>query len=293
MPLLHHWSLTSKRAMRFISNSKRSYSYTITAGGLLCVLTSTTSTSIHALEFQCETPGVTRNLSVDIPGNEHLCEVAVIDAQTGIRDVTWYADNDTLFCSARAYEMRDNYEQLWNYTCSKWPDLNGIDVLSPSQRLILDQRLKALIAQGREAQPPYTITGLRAVASTPLDKQAGKLAFQFFKSEAGGVESDFTELIDDEVQSWRVSATIDSLITQVDDVTSGGSVLINGIDVDGELRVHSTFTNVEGSLCYGSQTLKSTDNSGTVAISKPHRFLCRSDSPDSATVTGLQPEEGL
>ena len=291
MPLLHHSGSHSKIATRSIRYCGKNDSAISTAACLLCVLSGTTSTSIQALEFQCEGPDDTRTLSVDIPGEEHLCEVAVTDAQTGIRDVKWYADSDSLFCSARGYEMRDKYEQSWNYTCSKWPDLNGIDGLSPSQRLILDQRLKVLTTQGLEAVPPFTITGLRAVASTPLNEEAGKLAFQFFRQEANGADTDFTEIIEDEVQSWRVITTVDSLLTQLNDIGPDGSALINGITADGDLRVHSTFTNDEDSLCYGSQILSSDSDSGDVTISTPHRYLCRSDSDEATTITGVRPDE--
>lgn len=109
--------------------------------------------SAQALEFQCEAAEDVRFLKVNIPGQEHLCEVSVTHERNNLREVQWHARNDTLFCSAKAYELRDNYENLWGYNCTAWPDRDGIDPLSPRQRLILDQRLKAPIAEGKNSAP--------------------------------------------------------------------------------------------------------------------------------------------
>jgi hypothetical protein len=100
--------------------------------------------------------------------------------KSGERVVKWYASNDTLFCSARGYELRGKYENQWGYTCATLPNRDGIDLLSPTQRLILDQRLKALQEQGAGSVPELTITGVRAVASTPLDKTPSKIALQYW-----------------------------------------------------------------------------------------------------------------
>lgn len=229
------------------------------------------STPVMALEFECEIPNDTRYLKVEIPGEEHLCEVSVTYAQSGVREVKWYAQNDTLFCSARAYELRKKYEQAWNYTCTTWPDRDGIDKLSQSQRQILDQRLKSLMSVGQESTPAYRITGVKAVASTPLDNESGKLALQFF-TDLG----DFTEIVDDDSSAWTVLTTIDDMAAQVLSDVPVSSALVHSINDAGTLEVHTRLTDADSSECFGTQILTPVGSSGVVKARTPHRFICQS-----------------
>lgn len=240
-----------------------------------------------ALEFQCEIPNDTRYLRVEIPGEEHLCEVSVTYKESGVREVKWYARNDTLFCSAQAYNLRDKYEDAWNYTCTTWPDRDGIDKLSPSQRLILDQRLKALIARGEQATPAYRITGIRATASTLLDNQPGKLALQFFTDKG-----DFTEIIDDQSESWKVSTTINAMASQIEDEQAIESALVHAVSEDGTLEIHTRLEGENNANCYGTQTLTPVDGTGVLQARTPHRFVCddrsamnKATSAESETIT--------
>ena len=249
---------------------RRAAGMRITIASLLAcfILTATSVTS--ALEFQCEIPNDTRYLRVDIPGEEYLCEVSVTYKESGVRDVKWYARNDTLFCSAQAYNLREKYEDDWNYTCTTWPDRDGIDKLSPSQRLILDQRLKALIAQGEQATPAYRITGIRATASTLLDNQPGKLALQFFTDHG-----DFTEIIDDQSESWKISTTIETMASQMEDGQIIESALVHAIAEDGTLEIHTRLEGANSSDCYGTQILTPVGNNGELQARTPHRFICQ------------------
>lgn len=221
-----------------------------------------------ALEFECEVPGDTRYIRVDIPGEDHLCEVSITYEETGVREVKWYADNDSLFCSARAYQMVEKYESTWNYDCSTWPDRDGIDLLSPTQRLILDQRILSLTAEGREAQPPFTIQSIKATASTPLDKQPGKLALQFFTDNG-----DFTEIIDDQTYSWTVETTILDLASQINGGEPPEYALINAIDDSSTLEVFTQLTE-DNAPCYGSQLLSAVGSTGATKASSPHLYVC-------------------
>ncbi len=226
-----------------------------------------------AIEFECEIPGDTRYLKVEIPGEQHLCEVSVTYAQTGVREVKWYANNDTLFCSARVYDLYKKYEEAWNYTCTTWPDRDGIDKLSQSQRRILDQRLKALMAQAQSSTPAFTITGVKAVASTPLDNQKGKLALQFFTDRG-----DFTEIVDDENSEWTVLTTIDDMASWVSSETSISSALVHAITDAGTLEVHTRLTGEDDSDCFGTQILTPMGSSGVIKARTPHRFICQAGS---------------
>ncbi len=227
--------------------------------------------AVQALEFQCEIPDDTRYLKVEIPGEEHLCEVSVTYAQTGVREVKWYAQNDTMFCSARAYELRNKYQDAWNYTCTTWPDRDGIDKLSQSQRRVLDQRLKTVIAQGQTSTPAYSVSSVKAVASTPLDNQAGKLAFQYFTDQG-----DFTEIVENDNNDWTVLTTIDDLVTHVVSDVPISSALVHAIDEMGTLEVHTRLTDADNARCFGSQVLTPMGSSGVVRSRTPHRFICQS-----------------
>ena len=228
-----------------------------------------------ALEFQCEVPGDVRYLRVDIPGDEHLCEVSVKYEYTGERRVMWHADNDSLFCSARAYELRDKYEDTWNFNCTNWPDRDGIDKLSASQRAILDQQLKALIDQGKNSTQPFKVNAVRAVASTPLDAQEGTLALQFFLSTG-----DLTQIIFDETSSWEVFATFDDLATHVNSDSPLSTALIESISDSGALSINTTVINGSNLNCHGNQVMM-VEPGNRLTPRSAHQYLCE-PSPTAA-----------
>lgn len=146
---------------------------------LLALLGLLATTSASAIEFACEQAGDQRYLRVNMPGDEHLCEVGVT-YPGGSHRVMWYADNDTLYCSAKLYELRDKYIEELGFACSGADDRDGVDSLSARHRYILDTQLKSLILRGRSDNPAFEVTGLKAVASNRLDDQPGALALQFF-----------------------------------------------------------------------------------------------------------------
>ena len=234
------------------------------------------SASIHAVEFVCEVPNDTRYIRVDIPAVDtpeskgRLCEVSVTYQQSGVRDVKWHARNDTFFCSARAYELRDKYVNLWDYDCVTSPDRDGIDLLSESQRLILDRRLKALITLGEQSTPTFTIKSIKAVASNPLDGEPAKIAFQFF-TDTG----DFTEVIDDRSDDWNIITIIEDLRLQIDSDATVTSALVHAISDEGAVEVRTNVSgNIENTECFGSQTLIPIGSNGAVRASSPHSYVC-------------------
>jgi len=88
-------------------------------------------------EFECAAGEDRRFIRLELPGEEHLCEVSVTKRDQS-RQVMWYANNETLFCSAKIYELRGKYENQWGFTCTEWLDTGGIDRLSERHRSILD-----------------------------------------------------------------------------------------------------------------------------------------------------------
>ena len=250
----------------------------------LLLLTLVLSSNAVALEFQCEIPNDIRHIRVDMPGEEYLCEVSVTYKESGVREVKWYAQNDSMFCSAKAYDLRDKYEELWDYTCTDWPDRDGIDKLSPAQRLILDQRLKVHIAKGLESTPQYSIKAIRAVASTPLDNQPGKLALQFFTDDG-----DFTEIINDQNDNWNVDTTIDQMTSQINSGLPLNSALVHAISDEGSIEVRTQLTNETESECFGHQIISVMGDGDLVEPRTPHRFVCQGYDPEQNAMNEAAP----
>ena len=221
-----------------------------------------------ALEFQCEVTGDTRFLRVEIPGNERLCEVSVSYKNTGERRVMWYADKDTLFCSAKIYALKEKYEQQWKFKCEQWPDLDGIDLLSPSNRKILDTQLKLLIEKGKNSNPAFSVNRVKAVASNLFDKQPGTLALQFFLSSG-----DVTQVIVGDGNSWELFSSIDNMASHISSDLPVNTALISAISDSGTLEIETTLASDNAQNCYGQQAFgTSTDDELTAKTQ--HQYIC-------------------
>jgi len=262
--------LGSDTMMDTTINSSKAHLLTSTVLAFLGVYASTLlfAPVASALEFQCEVQGDIRYLRVDIPGEEHLCEVSVKYEYTGERRVMWRAENDTTFCSARAYELRDKYESKWNFKCTTWPDRDGVDQLSANQRAILDKQLISLIEQGKKSTPTFKVNAVKAVASTPLDAEAGTIALQFFLSTG-----DLTQIIIDETSSWEVFATFNDLVTHVNSDSPLSAALIESISDRGALSISTTVSNGSELNCYGNQ-LMMVEPGNRLTPRTAHRFVC-------------------
>jgi hypothetical protein len=238
------------------------------------------STQAFALEFQCEVPGDTRYLQLEIPGKQSLCEVSVHYEKTGERRVMWYAENDTLFCSAKIYTLKDKYEQEWNFRCKKWPDLDGIEQLSPSNRRILDTQLKLLIENGQNSNPSFRVNRVKAVASNHLDQQPGNLALQFFLSSG-----DVTQVITDNGETWKIFSSIDNMASHISSDLPISTALISAISDSGTLAVETTMASDTAQNCYGQQVFDtSADNE--LEPRTQHRYIC-----DNPVATTMQTEQ--
>lgn len=226
------------------------------------------STSATSLEFNCTVTGDERFLRVEIPGQQHLCEVSVT-YQTNERRVMWYANNDTKFCTARAYELRDKYVSEWGFACEKWPDLDGIDLLSDRHRTILDTELKRMINTGKTSTPPFKVESVRATASAENDASSSSLALQYFLSTG-----DITQVIVDDGQTWEIMAKIDELALQVESDVKIAAALVESITDSGALQIITVVdNNTAEDNCFGSQVLVAKTNSELVART-PHRYVC-------------------
>jgi len=235
---------------------------------LICIMSLLLIAPSHALEFQCEIEGETRYLRLEIPGQQRLCEVSVNYKNTGERRVMWYADKDSLFCSAKIYALRDKYENQWKFNCEQWPDLDGIDQLSPSNRKILDTQLKELIEDGRNSSPQYRVEAVKAVASNLFDKQPGTLALQFFLSTG-----DVTQIITDDGNDWNVVTTVKDLAAQINSDTPVTAAYVQSITDSGALEISTTIASEDTQHCFGNQVLvPGAEN--TLEARTSHEYIC-------------------
>ena len=257
--------------------------------GAVAVLSVTFVPVAQALEFECSQASDTRFLGIDIPGEDHLCEVSVTGGGgAGERRVLWYADNDTLFCSAKVYELRDRYVDEFSFDCHRWPDGDGIDLLSARQRAILDAELKALLADAGADGGAVSPSGVRAVASTPLDGEEAMLALQFLAPGGG----DLVRIVADSSDGSSVVAELRDLAGRTDPVpglrTRGA--FIESISPSGALEVVTLLEPEGGSgsgpeegdvdtaramACEGRQTFH--PEAGDLVAGTPHRHACAAD----------------
>ena len=227
------------------------------------------SANTTALEFNCKVPGDERFLRLEIPGQEHLCEVTVT-RQTGERQVKWYANHDTKFCTTKAYELSEKYVNEWNFNCEKWPDLDGIDALSDRHRTILDAELKRMIETGKASEPAFTVESVRATANAASDTSPSSLALQYFLSTG-----DTTQFIVDDGQVWEVMVKIDELALQVESDVKITAALVEAITDSGDLQIITVVENDStNDNCFGSQVLAAKTRSELVART-PHRYTCK------------------
>ncbi|MEE9321245.1 MAG: hypothetical protein V3U76_12420 [Granulosicoccus sp.] len=269
--------------------------------------------SAHTLEFKCDAPGDERFLRVELPGFTHLCEVTVTN-QLGERRVLWYADHDSLYCSAKAYELRDKYEEQLKFDCVNWPDRDGIDRLSARHRGILDTQLQSLNMRGASAGKPYGVAAVKAVASTQVNERPGTLALQFFlaplktlaatppntkavttpvtadnnvKNTSQTTEPrllasdrDLTLVFNDTGKSWKLLVSIPQLASriQTDSDITVKKAFINKINEAGDLDVFTIVrtpgSNISEATSCYGQQVLHTHANGAITARTPHRFLC-------------------
>ncbi len=242
--------------------------------------TITTGHTADAQEFECSVPGESRFIRLELPGQEHLCEVAVT-YQDQSRRVMWYANNETMFCSAKIYELRAKYESEWGFECTEWLDTDGIDKLSERHRAILDQELKKLINSGLNATPPFRVSGVKAVASNPLNLAESTLALQYFILDEGADQPrDITHVLYDDGREWESIAQLDSLSNYIDPATESEAItsaLVSEITDAGVLSVNTTVdgpqTDASNASCQGRQTLLV--HNGAAEPNSPHQVLCQ------------------
>jgi len=232
----------------------------------------------QALEFECVSKRDTRFIRLELPGISNLCEVTVTHANND-RDVKWYANQDTMFCTEKTTELKNKYQDQWGYQCKTWPDHDGVSQLNRRQRIILDAELKFLIEAGKVDLTPFVVEGIKVAASQSSEYAQTTMAVQFFLHEPGtGATRDVTHVIRDDGVSWNTTSKIDSLANYIDanDEYKINSALLSSVTDNGAMEVITVIDLLESSNtqsgCYGNQTLAPQD--GELVPRSPHRYIC-------------------
>ncbi len=235
---------------------------------------------VQAADFRCIVPGDERHLRLDIPGQEHLCEVSVTH-ESGERKVLWYANNDTLFCSAKADELVNKYVSQWGFDCDAWPVDDDLLSLNEAQRRRLDEDLRK-----RHAASDSRPAAVRVVTGPPDAEGKSLIAVQWIYEESTAdslsVFRDDNAATQREVAQWQTLAEINDLTSVIGDVdTTVQRALIDQIDTTGALTVETIVQNPGESAedtpaCRGEQHFSVDDNGGLAPLT-PHRYSCDED----------------
>jgi len=257
------------RALR--SRTARSGLLLALAGALLVVIVPGTARAT----LECELPNDRRQLRIELPGDDHLCEVSVT-YQSGERRVLWYADNDSLFCSEKLDQLEKKYTEDWGFTCGLWPSSDGIDVLPPKHRRALDREL---LARLRSGSAPDDVR----VASISLGQEGMLIAVQWLNDRADGLTVYRDTTTEPAAASWQSLADIDDLTASLPDEAylddpdlAIERALLTGIDESGTLAITTIVDGADrGSVCRGRQRL-ALDPQGELIARTPHRHVCES-----------------
>lgn len=262
----------------------------IAAGLALCAAFGASGAS--ALGFDCAMSGDRRHLQLELPGEQHLCEVSVTRRADAERQVVWYADNDTVYCSERLDELAATYRAERGFDCVRWPDPSGVDALDGTARAALDAELRALRDALRSRGDGARLTGVRVLArdgdADGKARPAGASADlrQFFVRDPDGSVRTLLRFTDD---TGRTVST-DDLAASL----SHGAERIDGVWVDSLDEAETTLHVVTSGrppptpgapdapdtpdagasvTCRGAQTL-SIAADGTLVPATPHRYGC-------------------
>ena len=230
----------------------------------------------NALEYECTAENEQRFISLEMPGEEHLCEVSVT-LKNGERDVKWYANSESTFCTEKTEELKGKYEELWGFTCAQWPDTDGIHALSKRHRVILDAELKKQIALGKKSQPSFEVKAVKVSASSDNPEKLSLLALQIFYAKGDAPVEDITHIIHDNGVSWFTHSRVKALTSYIPDDTEYkvNSALISTIESDGTIEIATSVSdNKNQQNCYGAQTFLSNID-GSLVPRTPHRFVCQ------------------
>jgi len=251
-----------------------------------------TGAPAFAVDYQCQSNTDWRYIRLEIPGRDHLCEVTVTKSDNN-REVKWYANQNTVFCSEKLIELKNKHTNQWGFNCTSQTDPTGVDSLNKRQRAVLDAELKQLIETGKQASEPFVVGGLNAVANLPADSKSSTMVFQYFIADIlTGTQKDITQVIFDNGLSWRTVFRIDNIANLID-VQEGYQVngaMVSAVNDKGALDIITDISNTakqqallgsnnadentnQAAQCFGSLKLEPQPG-GTLEPSTPHELTC-------------------
>lgn len=242
----------------------------------LIVGVSALATHARGADYTCAVSGDERHLRLDIPGEQHLCEVSVTNGESE-RRVLWYADNDTMFCTDRTEELVAKYTDQWGFTCSLWPADDDMASLDRSQRRRLDRFL-----QERRSRPDGGPDAIRVAQGTAQVDGSSVIAVQWLESDA---RSDSLSVFLDSgqgatVADWESIAFIENLSDVISPGVAITRSLLKRIDDSGAIVLStvldSSSTPVEAPPCRGEQRFFVSDQGSLNALT-PHIYSCDTD----------------
>lgn len=233
----------------------------------------------QATELECRANGDVRYVRLEYPGQEHLCEVSTTN-QNQERRVSWYANNDSTFCSVKFAELTRKYTDKWGFSCKPWPSRTNIDELSTAARQLLDRFVKQQRTLANEQDPPEL---LRAVRAFSLKDSAGPtLVAQMFLMNGDN---------DSEDRSWHLSTDpagqtvkahslprLISLIKPAPVDAKLNSAILEKVSPDNQIVINTTLYTAMTPReappdCYGQQSFSFSDD-GTLVAAGEHAYQC-------------------
>lgn len=241
------------------------------------------STSAHAGGFKCVNGPVERLVTLDYPGQQHLCEVAVTD-ENGSRDIKWFANNDSGFCTDKIEELVGKYRNQWGYTCEIVTYTTNLEVLPARYRKLVDDIVRDASAEGKTAEIPFTVSATR-VRTTQLEaSSANALVIQLFMNaldESITTPVDRTYFIEDDGTQIRTKSVWSGMrdkVTLEGDSYRVDTAIINEINPNGEIEIETILhsansTDDNNQNCRGTQLLQTTDAGDLTPVGK-HKISC-------------------
>lgn len=268
------------------------------------------SAELFASEYECHSGQQTRHIRIDYPGYDHLCEVSVTRPGQP-REVKWYANSDSTFCSKKIIELVGKHQNQWGFSCEQQPDHGGINKLNLRQRKFLDN----LVRQNRTIDnndTEFILLGTRALiepsTTTNNSSVADLLAIQLFMARLGSTEPQASAatgtgatisnnqndtqdntttlanrviLYADDGEKYDTLATLDNLNNVIEIEEQGyylDSVLIDTLHPNGDLDVSTLIAAPDDDpnalpSCYGTQRFQRTA-AGLLAVAQ-HQFTCK------------------
>ena len=267
------------------------------------------STAVMASEYECRSGQQTRHIRIDYPGYDHLCEVSVTKLGQS-REVKWYADQDSTFCSEKIIELVNKHQNQWGFSCEQWPNNDGLDELNTRQRKFLDTLVqKNRLIDNNDVE--FVLLGTRALIepSKTNNKKAAAdlLAIQLFMANLASAAPDANTgsdtlatpsinqndlhdntttlanrviLFADDGESYDTLATLDNLNNFIEIAEQGyhlDSAMIDTLHPNGDLDVSTLIAAPDDDprslpSCYGTQRFRKTAT-GLLAINQ-HQFTC-------------------